>query len=170
MAKEKKEEKALVPSVENIETLVKDANLAKDLTIGEKAMKELGEEADERLKNDLKCRIKRAQYDQLRTLIELRHERKTAEIKKEKLKNKNYLLNNLIGFTAEGNEQHDGGKYKAGEVIKPSLTPVQYDDELRKLANDIDKKIEAANEDRAKLIRELKNTFGSWYEWEWDRY
>lgn len=169
MAKEKKET-AVVPSVENIETLVKDANLAKDLTIGEKALKELGEEADERLKNDLKCRIKRAQYDQLRTLIELRHERKTAEIKKEKLKNKNYLLNNLIGFTAEGNEQHDGGKYKAGEVVKPSLTPSQYDEELRKLANDIDKKIEAANEDRQKLIRELKNTYGMWYEWEWDRY
>lgn len=169
MAKETKKENALVPSVENIEDVVRNLNVAKDLTIGEKALKELGEEADERLKNEMKSRIKRAQYDQYRTLVELRHERKIAEIKKEKLKNKNYLLNNLIGFTAEGNEQHDGAKYKAGEEVKPNLTPNEYDEKLRKMANEIDKQVEEANKKRRELIKELKNKFGMWYELEWDR-
>jgi hypothetical protein len=171
MAKETKKTAAPVAAtVENVETLVTDKNRANDLTLGQKALAELKEENDERVKNELKRRIKKAEYDQLRTLVELKHERSIAEIKKEKLKNKNYLLNNLIGFTAEGNEQHDGAKYKAGEEIAPSLTPSQYDEECRKLANEIDKKVNDANQKRDKLFRELRDTYGMWYEWDWDRY
>lgn len=173
MAKKEKETataSVATPSVDNIENAVRDQNLAKDLTLGEKALKELGEEADERIKNQLKKRIKRAQYDQLRTLVELKHDRACSEIRKEKLKDKNFLLNNLVGFTATGDEQRDGSKHEKGEVVKPSLTSAEYDEKLRELANATDKKVREANEKRDKLIRELRDSFGMWYEWDWDRY
>lgn len=131
------------------------------------AMDEIAKEKDEKKIEDLKSAIGCASYDNVKTRYQLRARRREADITKERLEATKVLLERLAGVKME---IKDGVLVPTKEKIDASLgrlTKAEYQEEKRKLAEEIDKKTRESDRQLDKDLRELRNSYEGRYEYWW---
>lgn len=160
MAKEKETKK------DGQENDFKVNNLVDETSLVEAAMVDMKKEQDEEKKREIKNAIGMATYHNVKTRAELRARRREDDITKEKLEGTKKLLERLIGVETE---------IKDGRLIptktkckEPSLTPVQYKEEKKKLREEIAKKIRESNQELDNDLKELRNSYEGRYAYWWD--
>lgn len=162
MAKEK--EKKEVQTEEQLDFKVN--NRVDEQSLVEAAVADMKKDQDEKKKSKIKSAIGVATYDNVKTRAELRARRREDDITKEKLEGTKKLLERLIGFETEiVNGRLVPTKTKCKE---PILTPVEYQEEKKKLQEEIRKKISESNKLLDKDLRELRDSYEGRYEWWWD--
>ncbi len=131
------------------------------------AMAEIDKEKDEKKKNEAKTALGCATYHNAKTRAELRARRREDDITKEKLDGTKKLLERLIGVETE---IKDGCLVPTKTKIADDqrLTPTEYKEEKRKLADEISKKISESNKQLRKDLEELRHSYEGRYEWWWE--
>lgn len=160
MAKEKETKKDVQENDFKVNNLVDETSLV------EAAMADMKKEQDEEKKREIKSAIGIATYHNVKTRAELRARRREDDITKEKLEGTKKLLERLIGVETE---------IKDGRLIptktkckEPSLTPVQYKEEKKKLREEIAKKIRESDQELDNDLKELRSSYEGRYAYWWD--
>ncbi len=168
---EKEEKKAVATAVvspeDNILDTIDKRNKV-NLEISDSVKSELEKERDEKVKEKIKERMRKAQYQKELALLELRRDRELAKLKKERLHGKDALYTMLFGGIAEGIEEKDGGKYKKGDRIEPTLDYNLYDEKLRELDNKNAEKVREVNRTFSKYHDRLQEQHGVYWCFDWD--
>lgn len=129
-------------------------------SVNEKALEEIAKSKEENQIRIAKNAIKEAEYNNLKTVIRLRNQRRLAKIDKKLADDTLELLQGLVG------KKDDKGKFVAG-----TLTPTEYEKKKEEI-------IKAANDERNKVRKvfqeetsELQGRFPDYwcYENDWDR-
>lgn len=165
-----KKEKKVAAQTETVEAEENDFSV--NNMLGDKAivdaMAEIEKEEDDKKKREAKESLMVATYHNVKTLIELRQRRREDKITKEKLEATKSLLERLIGKELE---IKDGGKLVPTKNVIPAdqrITPVQYKEEKRKLAEEIRKKMREASEKFDHEFAELKSSYAGQWRYYWD--
>lgn len=129
-------------------------------SVNEKALEEIAKSKEETQIRIAKNAIKEAEYNNLKTVIRLRNQRRLAKIDKKLADDTLELLQGLVG------KKDDKGKFVAG-----TLTPTEYKkkkEEIIKAANDEREKARKAFQEETS---ELQTKFPDYwcYENAWDR-
>ena len=168
MAEKKEKKVAAQPQVADAE----ETDFSVNNMLGDKAivdaMAEIEKEEDDKKKSEAKQALMVATYHNVKTLIELRQRRREDKITKEKLEATKSLLERLIGTELE---IKDGGKLVPTKNAIPKdqrITPVQYKEEKRKLAEEIRKKMREASEKFDHEFSELKESYAGQWRYYWD--
>jgi len=141
-------------------------NLVDETGLVEAAMADLKKDKDEEKKREIKNAIGVATYHNAKTRAELRARRREDEITKKKLDGTKKLLERLIGFETE---IKDGCLVPTKNKCKePSLTPVEYKDEKKKLQEEISKEIRESDKLLDKDLREIRSSYEGRYQYWWD--
>ena len=150
MAKETKKVEVAKTVVDenNVLDTIKNGNKKPD-GLAEEVKTEIAEEEKKKKKSILKEKILKAGYWNKKELLQLRQRRREEKATKEALTRSKEQLDNLAS-----------GK----------ITPVEYEEELKKSQQEKEKAIRESNEAYRKELRELQNSLEGDYVWGWDRY
>lgn len=150
MAKETKkaEVKNTVVDENNVLDTIKNGNKMPD-GLADEVKNEIAEEEKKKKKSILKEKILKAGYWNKKELLQLRQRRREEKATKEALSRSKEQLDNLA----------------AGKI-----TPIEYEEELKKSQQEKDKAIRESNEVYRKELRELQSSLEGDYVWDWDRY
>lgn len=133
-----------------VEDALKESN-SFDAEIREMAESQLKEEEKKEKAAELARMSKRAAWTNLRFRIEKNYANKCDDIEGDALKKSLELLNCL----------------KEGKKDNETFTPMMYEKELEKLADESVKAIAKAGEKRRELLRELEQSFVGYYSYSW---
>lgn len=161
MEKKKEEKQATQPQENATAEGVRVDNMMTDTAITS-AMEEIEKEKDEKKKRQAKRALCIATYVNRKTVLQLQQRRREDDITKEKLDATKVLLERLIGFETE---IKDGKLVPTKKKVdaKLRLTPVEFEEETRKLNSDIAKKVDESNKLYRKNIEELRESYeGDW--------
>ena len=162
MAKEKEEKKVVTEEQNDF----KINNRVDEASLVEKAVADMKKDQDEEKIREIKSCIGVATYQNVKTRAELRARRREDDITKEKLEGTKKLLERVIGFETEiVNGRLVPTKTKCKE---PALTPNEYKEEKRKLADEIKKKIQESNKQLDKDLNELRSSYEGRYQYWWE--
>ena len=150
MAKETKkaEVKNTVVDENNVLDTIKNGNKMPD-GLADEVKNEIAEEEKKKKKSILKEKILKAGYWNKKEVLQQRQRSREEKANKEALTSSKEQLDNL-----------DAGK----------ITPIEYEEELKKSQQEKEKAIRESNEEYRKELRELQNSFEGDYVWDWDRY
>ena len=144
----------------------KTNNLVNEQSLVESAMTNIEKSKNEKKVREIEEAIGLATYTNSKTRAELRARRREDDITKEELDGTKKLLERLIGFECEiKNGVLVPTKNKCKEA---ALTPVQYNDEKRKLKEEIRKKISESNKELDNDLREIRSSYEGRYAYWWD--
>ena len=149
MAK-KEETKAVVNTVineENVLNSIKNGNKMPE-GLAKEVMDNIAKEEKDKKASVLKRTILKASYWNKKELLQLRARRREEHITKDALGTSKTALDKLCG----------------GEI-----TPIEYEEMLKKSNDDKRKAINDSNETYRKELRELQNSLAGDYVWDWDR-
>lgn len=154
MAEEKKKVKEQTSEV--VEATRVD-NMMTDTAIT-KAIEEIEQEKDARKKREAKRAICVATYVNRKTVLQLQRRRREDDITKEKLNKTKELLERLLGVETE---IKDGKLCPTKKKIEKAqcLTPVEFEEETRKMNEDFDKKIRESTQLYDKQHKELRDSY-----------
>lgn len=144
----KTEVKNTVVDETNVLDTIKNGNKMPE-GLADEVKKEIAEEEKNKKKSILKEKIMKAGYWNKKELLQLRQRRREEKATKEAL--------------TRSKEQLD--KLTSGEI-----TPVEYEELLKKSQQEKTKAIQDSNEEYRKELRELQNSLEGDYVWDWDRY
>lgn len=138
---------------------LKKGNLVSQ-TINEKALEEIAKSKEENQIRTAKVAIKEAEYNNLKTVLRLRNQRRLAKIDKKLATDTQELLFGLVGK-----------KDEKGTFVPGTLTPVEYEkkrDELKEQANKDRKEADKVFQEE---VKELQTKFPDYwcYDNSWDR-
>ena len=138
---------------------LKKGNLVSQ-TINEKALEEIAKSKEEDQIRTAKVAINEAEYNNLKTVLRLRNQRRLAKIDKKLATDTQELLFGLVGK-----------KDEKGTFVPGTLTPVEYEkkrDELKEQANKDRKEADKVFQEE---VKELQTRFPNYwcYDNSWDR-
>ena len=138
---------------------LKKGNLVSQ-TINEKALEEIAKSKEENQIRTAKAAINEAEYNNLKTVLRLRNQRRLAKIDKKLATDTQELLFGLVGK-----------KDEKGTFVPGTLTPVEYEkkrDELKEQANKDRKEADKVFQEE---VKELQTKFPNYwcYDNSWDR-
>ena len=150
MAKETKKVEVAKTVVDenNVLDTIKNGNKMPD-GLADEVKNEIAEAEKTKKKSILKEKILKAGYWNKKELLQLRQRRREEKATKEALSRSKEQLDNLA----------------AGKI-----TPIEYEEELKKSQQEKEKAIRESNEEYRKELRELQNSLEGDYVWDWDRY
>lgn len=138
---------------------LKKGNLISE-NVNQKALEEIAKSREAELTSKAKRAICEAEYNNLKTVIVLRDQRRCARVAKKLATDSKALLDSLVGTTNE-----------KGEFTPGTLTPVEYEkkrDEMNEAANkELRESTRLFNEE----IKELNARFPDYWRYEcgWDK-
>lgn len=136
---------ALDTSFENL----KKGNLVSE-NVNQKALEEIAKSREEEMTKKAKSAICEAEYNNLKTVIVLRDQRRCARVAKQLAVDSKNLLNSLVGYTDE-----------KGKFVPGTLTPNEYEkkrDEMNEAANkELRESSRIFNEEMAELNIKFPN-------------
>lgn len=171
MAKEKeKKSEQKAPEVKmnilsaDAETIEKNLDKLTTTTddITQKALAELDEEKDKRIKEELKERIGRASYEHLKSVLSLKRQRKMDDVAKERMHRSEGLLCQLTGQPVEHKDTIiDGKTVEVGFTVKKEdrLSYVTYDEKVEEMNRDIAKMEQEVSKWYATEEKKLRQSF-----------
>lgn len=180
-----------------IETLEKGNRAETALT--EQMLAEVNKEKDERLKEQLKCRYLKATYQRDLALIQRRRSKKDTDLSLYKIRQAGRLLRFLTGFDVDDatleyaktpddvlnvevlnekdktltivTDKEKGTKetFKVGDHVPALLTIVAYDDALKSLNDNMNKKRREIDAEYEKHVDLLEVSYHGYYHssWRW---
>ena len=163
MAKEKNSTAKAVetPVNDNLDTTfenLKKGNLVSQ-GVNEKALEAIAKSKEEEQIRMAQRAIKEAEYNNLKTVLRLRDQRRRARIAKEAATATKELLEGLVG------KKGDDGKFIPG-----TLTPTEYEKKRNELKDDISKKLKEASTTFSEETEELHTKFPDYWAYDncWD--
>ena len=163
MAKEKNSAAKAVetPVNDNLDTTfenLKKGNLVSQ-GVNEKALEAIAKSKEEEQIRMAQRAIKEAEYNNLKTVLRLRDQRRRARIAKEAATATKELLEGLVG------KKGDDGKFIPG-----TLTPTEYEKKRNELKENISKKIKEASTAFSEETDELHTKFPDYWAYDncWD--
>ena len=94
------------------------------------------------------------------------------EIAEEEKKKKKSILKEKILKAGYWNKKEalSRSKEQLDNLAAGKITPIEYEEELKKSQQEKEKAIRESNEEYCKELRELQNSLEGDYVWDWDRY
>lgn len=128
-------------------------------SVNEKALEEIAKSKEEAQIKIAKNAINEAEYNNLKTVLRLRDQRRRARIAKYTAEETRNLLEGLIGKTDE-----------KGNHVPGTLTPAEYDKKKAELRKEVNEKTSEADKQFREESAELQSKFpNSWaYDNGWD--
>lgn len=156
-----KEEKKNAQQTDNVAEGLRNDNMMSDTAITN-ALSDIEKEKDDSKKRQAKRAICVATYVNRKTVLQLQQRRREDDITKEKLDKSKKLLERLIGFETE---IKDGSLVPTKKKIdaKERLTPVEFEEETRKMSKEIAEKMKESNATYDKQHKELRNSYEGEY-------
>ena len=127
-------------------------------SIAQKVEQRLKEEQDERLIEETKRAVCKAQYTNLKALLQLRMRRREEAATKQYLKDTKELLDNLTGY-----------KNEKGEFVNPTLTNYQYEEKRREATKKMRDAFRDSENQYDSELAELKAQYPGYYCYDWER-
>ena len=128
-----------------------------DQSIAEQATKLLKDEQNERLVQETKATIAKAQYTNLKALLLLRKNRHETNAVKKFLSKTKELLDEFVGYTDE-----------KGQFVNPTITKAEYEDKINEAKRQKRDDFRDARTKYETEYRELRAQYPEYWRYEWD--